>query len=483
MKKKILALALALCMVLALAACGVSSTTDTGSSAPAASSGSEGSGSSAASGGSGSSGSTSSTPASTDAAPAAPAVASEITLWTYPIGNWGNEETVKALTDAFTAETGISVKVEYLTYADGDDKVNTALTANQAPDLIMEGPERLVSNWGANGYMVNIGDLFDETAIAEINTAAWLACLAYSDEELVAYEYPLCMTAHCMGINVKAFEEAGALQYVDLENHTWTTEQFINAVNALYDYYGDTVGAVFCGGQGGDQGTRALVNNLYGGTFTDEAHKVYTWDDPKNIKALQELYNLKGIDFDPAIVGGDEIANFYNGIFKMAFCWNIAQQLNPNSAGTGAEKTLNGDDIAFMAFPTESGDPKLQGGIWGLGIFNSGDEARIEASRQFIKFMAASEHTYDAVRASNFFAVRDSVNGKPLEVWSDNEIMNQYNTLMQYLGDYYQVTPGWAQARTAWWNMLQQVGASDGSEAAITAAVNEFCGQANAAAG
>ena len=44
----------------------------------------------------------------------ASADAEEITLWTYPIGNWGNEETVKALTDAFTAETGIKVKVEYL---------------------------------------------------------------------------------------------------------------------------------------------------------------------------------------------------------------------------------------------------------------------------------------------------------------------------------------------------------------------------------
>ena len=61
----------------------------------------------------------------------ASADAEEITLWTYPIGNWGNEETVKALTDAFTAETGIKVKVEYLTYTDGDDKVNTALTAKR----------------------------------------------------------------------------------------------------------------------------------------------------------------------------------------------------------------------------------------------------------------------------------------------------------------------------------------------------------------
>lgn len=66
------------------------------------------------------------------------AQAETITLWTYPIGGWGEEAKVKALTDAFTAETGIIVEVQYLTYTDGDDKVNTALAAGQAPDLIME---------------------------------------------------------------------------------------------------------------------------------------------------------------------------------------------------------------------------------------------------------------------------------------------------------------------------------------------------------
>ena len=404
--------------------------------------------------------------------------AESITLWTYPIGNWGDEATVKELTDAFTAETGIAVTVEYLTYADGDDKVNTAITAKQAPDLIMEGPERLVSNWGANGYMVDISDLFDDTDKSEINAAALKACFA---PDGAAYEYPLVMTAHCMAVNVNALEEAGVKDLVDLENHTWTTEQFFEVVKALNETYG-IVGAVYCNGQGGDQGTRALVNNLYGGTFTNEEHTAYTWDNEKNIEALKALYDTEGIDYDPSIVGGDEIANFYNGIFKMAFCWNIAQQLNPNSAGTGAGKTLNGDDIAFMAFPAE-GTPALQGGIWGYGIFNNGDESKIEAAKTFIKYMCDSEHTLDAVRASNFFAARSAAEGTDLsDVWADNEIMNEYTKLMPFLGDYYQVTTGWAAARTAWWNMLQQVGASDGSVEAISAAVAEFCGQANAAA-
>ena len=65
--------------------------------------------------------------------------ATTLTLWTYPIGDWGTDSEVRALMDAFTAETGIEVEVEYLTYTDGDDKVNTALAAGQAPDLIKIG--------------------------------------------------------------------------------------------------------------------------------------------------------------------------------------------------------------------------------------------------------------------------------------------------------------------------------------------------------
>ena len=444
--KRFLAIALTLAMVLSLAACGGSKKEETTTS------GSE------------------QTQETTEAS------GTSISLWTYPIGGWGDENAVKELTDAFEAETGIKVTVEYLAYADGDDKVNAAITAGKAPDLIMEGPERLVANWGAKGYMVDLADLLDDTDKAEINPAALSACVT---GEGAVYKYPLVMTAHCMAINKNAFEEAGALQYVDLDSHTWTTEDFFNAVAALYAYYGDTVAAVFCAGQGGDQGTRALVNNLYGGTFTNEDHTAYTWDDAANIKALEQLQNTDGITFDASLQGGDEIVKFYQGILKMGFCWNIAQQLDPNAAGTGAEKTITGDDIVFMSFPSETGESKLCGGIWGFGIFDNGDSARIDAAKQFIKFMCDSEHTADAVRTAKYFAVRDTAEGADLSgIWADEPIMAEYNKLMPYLGDYYQVTTGWAQARTSWWNMLQDIG--EGADVAET--VSTYMAEANAAA-
>lgn len=459
--KKFIALLLALVMVLSLAACSAEK-------APAETKPAETQGAAAA-------------PAETEGAAAAPAAATEISLWTYPIGGWGTQETVDALMADFEAATGIKVTVEYLTYADGDDKVNTAIEGNAAPDLIMEGPERLVANWGAKGKMVDISDLFDATDKSEINAAALAAC--FTADGSAAYEYPLVMTAHCMAINKTVFEAADAMQYIDEETHTWTTENFLKAMEAVYASTGKQVGAIYCVGQGGDQGTRALVNNLYGGTFTNAEHTEYTWGDDANIEALTKLYELdqKGIiKFDAGIAGGDEIALFYNGTLNVAFCWNIAQQLNPNTANTGAEKTASGDDIMFMAFPSEGGtDAQLQGGIWGFGIFDNGDDAKIEAAKTFIKYMCDSEKTADAVKAANYFAVRDTAEGADLStIWADNEVMDKYTVLMPLLGDYYQVTTGWAEARTQWWNMLQQVGAGND----IATIVAEYVGNANAAA-
>ena len=318
----------------------------------------------------------------------------------------------------------------------------------------------------------------DETDKSEIFAGPLNACFA---DENTAYEYPVVMTAHCMAINKTVFEAAGAMQYIDEATHTWkSVADFEAAMTAVYEYTGKQVGAVYCVGQGGDQGTRALVNNLCGGTFTNAEHTEYTWGSEENIAALKKLYDMKPIvEFDAGIAGGDEIALFYNGTLNVAFCWNIAQQLNPNTANTGAAKTASGDDIMFLAFPSDD-TAKLQGGIWGFGIFDNGDAARIDAAKTFIKYFCDSAATADAVKAANYFAARSAAEGTDLSnIWADNEIMAEYNVLMPLLGDYYQVTTGWAEARTAWWNMLQKVGASDGSVEAITAAVEEHVNQAN----
>ncbi|MGN1314034.1 MAG: ABC transporter substrate-binding protein [Lachnospiraceae bacterium] len=390
-------------------------------------------------------------------------LAADITLWTYPVGNWGDAASVEALIAGFNeVYPNINVTVELLDYTNGDDQVNTAIEGGQAPDLIFEGPERLVANWGAKGLMVDLSDIWANDVSSQIYASIEAAC---KDASGAYYEYPVCMTAHTMAINYDLFEAADALQYIDEETHTWTTEGFQKAVEALVAYGHKNVGAVFCAGQGGDQGTRALVNNLYGGTFTNAEHTEYTANSEENVKALELLKSMEGINFDSSIVGGDEIALFCNGTLAMAFCWNVAQE------------KANADAVDFdifpMAFPSE-GTPALQGGIWGFGLFDNGDADRIAASKCFIEYITSDDAVYtEAVKTSTYWPVRD-IEG----IYDGDDIMTEYGMFMQYMGDYYQVTSGWAEARTAWWNMLQQVGA--GTD--VSAAVEEFVTTANAAA-
>ena len=456
--KKIIALLLCLAMVLSLAACSVETV-----EAPAATEAPK-----------------AEAPAATEAAPAepaAPVAATELTLWTYPVGKWGDQATVDELMAGFEAATGIKVSVEYVDYQTGDDKVNTAIEGGVQPDLIMEGPERLVANWGAKGKMVDLTDMFDDTAKANLIPSAMADCF-YNG---VAYEYPLCVNAFCMGINKTVFEAAGAMQYINEETHTWNSvADFIAAMDAVYAYTGKQVGAVFCGGQGGDQGTRELVKHLKGGSLTNPEHTEYTWNEQANIDALTFLANWDAVEFDPSIVGGDEIALFYNGTLNVAFCWNAAQQTNPNTANTGAGLTANGDEIMYMAFPGDTtADIRLGCQNYGFGIFDKGDESKVLAAKEFIKYFCAGEGAAAAVRATNNFPADTTITGTYVGHEAE-EILNEYNANMLPLaGDYYQGTTGWAEARTNWWNMLQEVGASDGSVEAITEIVNTRCDMAN----
>ncbi|MDE7311872.1 MAG: extracellular solute-binding protein [Eubacterium sp.] len=397
-----------------------------------------------------------------------PGAETEITLWTFPVGNWGNMTAVSGMIASFQREyPQIHVNVECLDYDSGDQKIQEAVAESSAPDLVFEGPERLVADWGDQGLLADLSDLWETPSAGEIYENIKRACRHSSG---AYYEFPVCMTAQCMAINYDLFREAGALKYIDEDTHTWTTQGFVKAVHALAAYGYKRAGAIYCKNQSGDQGTRALVNNLYGGTFTDEAHSRYTVDSRENKQALKLLQEMEGIVFEPDMTSLDEIECFCRGELAMSFCWNASIEVT---------QIVNHPELDFeifpMAFPVSSGEPKLQGGIWGFGIFDNGDEQRIQAAKTFIRYMTEHDGNYKrAVLASSFWPVREMD-----EIYENDLLMTEYSMFMQYMGDYYQVTPGWAAAREGWWKMLQKIG--NGGD--IAAAVQDFSQQVNGSAG
>ena len=73
------------------------------------------------------------------------------------------------------------------------------------------------------------------------------------------------------------------------------------------------------------------------------------------------------------------------------------------------------------------------------------------------------------------FKTGAAINSTTPEWWPSQWVLTKF---MAYLGDYYQITPGWATARTEWWNMLQRVGTGED----VATSVATFVQNANAAA-
>ena len=443
--KKPLALLLAAGMTLGLAACGNGSQGNSESPAPGGETGGSSTG------------------------------AVELNLWSFNVGGFAEASNWEPIIAAFNEQNpNIKITVTPINYQDGDQKLTSAITAGTGPDIIFEGPERIVGNYAREGLMVDLSDLW-ETGGSDI--AEGISSVSQLDGTY--YMYPLSVAAHCMAINYDVFEAAGALQYIDEETRTWTTDNFVKAMEAVRDAAAagtiniNTPGIIYCGAQGGDQGTRALVNNLYSDYFVNEDGTAYTANSENNVKALkllQDMVNNGSMSANASFAAADELQAFANQTCAVSFCWNYSNYTQY------AEQT---QFTPFaMAFPSDDGKPELEmAGPYGFGVFNNKDEAKIEAAKKFVQFVCDDQTTgIEAVKTTGFFPVHADW-GDVYAGDADAETRAPFALMSDYLGRYYNLTGGWTEQRGYWWPMLAEI-MTTGAD--VQTAADNFVQQANA---
>ena len=443
--KQPLALLLAAGMTLGLAACGNGSQGNSESPAPGGETGGSSSG------------------------------AVELNLWSFNVGGFAEASNWEPIIAAFNEQNpDIKITVTPINYQDGDQKLTSAITAGTGPDIIFEGPERIVGNYAREGLMVDLSDLW-ETGGSDI--AEGISSVSQLDGTY--YMYPLSVAAHCMAINYEAFEAAGALQYIDEETRTWTTDNFVKAMEAVRDAAAagtiniNTPGIIYCGAQGGDQGTRALVNNLYSDYFVNEDGTAYTANSENNVKALkllQDMVNNGSMSANASFAAADELQAFANQTCAVSFCWNYA-----NYTQYAAQTQFT---PFAMAFPSDDGKPELEmAGPYGFGVFNNKDEAKIEAAKKFVQFVCDDQTTgIEAVKTTGFFPVHADW-GDVYAGDADAETRAPFALMSDYLGRYYNLTGGWTEQRGYWWPMLAEI-MTTGAD--VQTAADNFVQQANA---
>ena len=409
--KKFLALTLTLVMVLSLAACGGKKET------PAA-------------------------PAEENKESAA--AQTEIVWWAFP--TFGVDSGYEQeLADAFmAANPDVKITVETIDFQSGPDALTSAITAGTAPDILFDAPGRIIE-YGNAGNLVALDDMIADLK-GDLTSESLLETCVGADGSY--YMYPISSSPFYMGLNKEMLEKADALQYVNLEgDRTWTTENFVKMCEALRDAgVCMTPGIVYCGAQGGDQGTRALVNNLYSGSIVGSDGK---WNvDEKGVKALEllkSMYDNKSMDAGFSMAAADELQQFQQETCAMTFCW-----------GTSNAKSYASEDYTQISvpFPSEDGKPELEYLVNGFCVFDNGDDAKAEASKRFISFICDdAEWGPKSVVQTGAFPVRASFGN----LYEGNDEMSLLSSWSQYYGPYYNTRAGFAAMRPLWFNMLQQV--------------------------
>ena len=408
--KKFLALTLTLVMVLSLAACG---------------------------------GKKEETPAPDDSGNET-AAQTEIVWWAFP--TFGVDSGYEQeLADAFmAANPDVKITVETIDFQSGPDALTSAITAGTAPDILFDAPGRIIE-YGNAGNLVALDDMIGELK-GDLASESLLDTCVGADGSY--YMYPISSSPFYMGLNKEMLEKADALQYVNLEgDRTWTTENFVKMCEALRDAgVCMTPGIVYCGAQGGDQGTRALVNNLYSGTIVGSDGK---WNVGENgVKALELLktmYDSKSMDAGFSMAAADELQQFQQETCAMTFCW-----------GTSNAKSYASEDYTQISvpFPSDDGVPELEYLVNGFCVFDNGDDAKAEASKRFISFICDdAEWGPKSVVQTGAFPVRASFGN----LYEGNDEMSLLASWSQYYGPYYNTRAGFAAMRPLWFNMLQQV--------------------------
>ena len=408
--KKFLALTLTLVMVLSLAACG---------------------------------GKKEETPAPDDSGNET-AAQTEIVWWAFP--TFGVDSGYEQeLADAFmAANPDVKITVETIDFQSGPDALTSAITAGTAPDILFDAPGRIIE-YGNAGNLVALDDMIADLK-GDLTSESLLETCVGADGSY--YMYPISSSPFYMGLNKEMLEKADALQYVNLEgDRTWTTENFVKMCEALRDAgVCMTPGIVYCGAQGGDQGTRALVNNLYSGTIVGSDGK---WNVGENgVKALELLktmYDNKSIDAGFSMAAADELQQFQQETCAMTFCW-----------GTSNAKSYASEDYTQISvpFPSDDGVPELEYLVNGFCVFDNGDDAKAEASKRFISFICDdAEWGPKSVVQTGAFPVRASFGN----LYEGNDEMSLLASWSQYYGPYYNTRAGFAAMRPLWFNMLQQV--------------------------
>lgn len=371
----------------------------------------------------------------------------EITWWNFP--NFlpiddtpGKYE--QMIINAFNEKyPNIKVNMEMIDFASGPEKIVTAIQGGTAPDVLFDAPGRII-DYGKNGVLADLNSMFPAAFIEDVNNDNVINACKVGDDY---YMYPLSSAPFLMAFNKDMLVEHDLLHMLPTEgDRTWTTQEYEELLVALQQKK-ERGAIIFAVSQGGDQGTRAFIANLFNSSITNEDVTKYTINDEGGVKALE--FVVDAINRGLLLNGSASDGTAAIDEFAME---RVSHTILFSSGLQATKQDMIDFEPIMVPFPSETGVPQLEYLINGFCVFDNDDADRIEASKLLIDFICNDvEWGPKNVMATNTFPVRASYGN----LYPGDETMTFLAGLTKYYSPYYNTIDGFAAMRTAWFPALQ----------------------------
>lgn len=340
----------------------------------------------------------------------------------------------------------VNVKVEVIDGSTRDENLSVAQQTNTLPDIVFEGAFTMSSFYHKNA-IIPIDDILTEEDRADIAEGLWDNCQINGK----TFIYPFFHMPGTFIYNADMLKEAGLEAEIggQYEIKTWTPDEFKEVLVKLHETNPNVYPmALWALNNQADTWNLAWLR-MYGNEFFDADNKLVV-NDENGVKALEYVLDLYSSGL--TVPGAESLdSNTCNAMFQnkqIAISFTNSVLLS-NLAASMEKGEVEAFDYRLANIP---GDPNPNGFTYVTGamVMNTGDETRIAAAKEFVKYACTDPEL--VLASKNGVPVRSSVVS---QVSEELPYLEAYNANDQYLFNFSRNVPGYAELRNVLFPELQ----------------------------
>ena len=357
---------------------------------------------------------------------------------------------LKKAAEEFKKENpNITVNVQVIPGDQRADKLSVAIQTKTLPDAFFESSFAM-TQYAHMGVLAPLDDIIDSDSRSDIPQTIWNNVMIGGK----TYFYPFTNSPGTLAYNADLFKKAGLDKYIKGENEiaTWTLEEYEEILKTLKEKLPAEVSPMGLYAKNNQADTWNLAYlRMYGTPYFAQDGKLVV-NDEAGVKALTKLQEWLKAGYTNAgpesLSSNDVLGLFQNG--KLAIRFTSSLLFNNIKSDREAGK-VDKFEIRVANIPGEKVPTSFTYVIGGM-VFNTGNKAKMEAAKKFVKFFSTNK---ELVKASkNSIPVRESV---AKEVMTELPYLKAYQANAQYIINFSNNTPGYAELRNLLFPELQAV--------------------------